>query len=279
MMMKNLSISLALIIGTIGLVLVSGCIGEDKSSTKSEARVSTTEIEEETPTSTPITTKGDAKIAPWRLPPIEEGVIVNSGGGSRRSHISYDYSDEGELREKRTVSEKTDTWLDENGNPLYTEETTISYEPLKKGKYGTVQARIKTITFNWKGMTADRGILFGTDPNFSPAVIVFISENESYYSYVTIENKGMAGDVTLIVDAKVIQTGDAYTFSKVFHMDKGEKVKAVVHFPKSFPRETLVYIEPPLSAQTSKDISWVGLEVRPSSKRDKSQGEINIERI
>ena len=61
-------------------------------------------------------------------------------------------------------------------------------------------------------------------------------------------------------------------------MDKDEEVNVVIHFPEDFPHP-YVQITRDYGSSTSRKISELSLEIRPSSLWDTSQGEIDIEKI
>lgn len=283
MIRRKTSLMVCTFMATAALILLfSGCVD------KEAAPMQTPEVEKPTsaqPISTPANTPaqiitGEAKIAPWRIPPLE----VEMGANLTRRVVSGT-SSQGQKYERGSIEsvERNESkkmwWYDEKGNWLLEENIKISYYPAKLNIYGIGmgELRNKTNTYSWKKKVIDRGILSGPNPIFSPSQVVFISGNNSYYSYVTIENKGEAGDVTLIVNANVVDTKENYIISKVFRMDKEEKVKAIVHFPENFPLDFIVYGSH--EATPTKTLSTVSFEVRPSSWRDTSKGEIDIERV
>lgn len=231
-----------------------------------------------TPTPIPTPEKAKAKPVPWRIPPVEEGVTPKSLGSKERGIIDYDYDPRGVLIKATRGSVRTVTWGDKKGNPLYIEERTSLYTHKGPSMYGTYLATEITSTFTWEGESAERESKVEPNPIFSPCQITTIWEDSKPYCYTSIENKANPGNVTFIMIVEVIKTGEIYTFSKVFHMDKNEKVKAVVHLPEDFPRESIIVTEFP-HPPSEEILTKSSFKVRPSLPGDTSQGEIDIERI
>lgn len=131
-----------LIIGglVLGTLLISGCIEEEKPSTESEVTAPIIETEEETPTSTPITT-GEAEVVSdgwWISKWSKDGKTLKidydqkGGGSSSRTWVDYKWDNSGKLLEK--VSYTTSSGTDMHGR-----EWNVTVKDYYKGFGGVVK--------------------------------------------------------------------------------------------------------------------------------------------
>lgn len=218
---------------------------------------------------TPIT--GESKIDPRSIPPAGAEVTPKSLGSSTNDITDYDYDSKGVLIKSTLARALTTTWGDEQGNPLYVEERTSLYYRDGPNIYGSYLATKVTSSFSWNESI---GSGIGLTPVFSSCQITTIWQDNKTYCSVSIENKGNSGDVTLVVNIEVTKTGEVYAFSKVFHMDRNEKVKAVIHLPEGFPRSSVQVTR--FGVPKEETLAESYLRVRQSLQGDVSNGDIDI---